>query len=231
MSADYWGLHSGELGPAVIPLIGFKSEITMKTLIVSAIRCSLMFIAVTTSLFSVQPAQAYTVTLEEVGSNVVANGSGAINLTGLSFLASGTQGGAILQPPIGAIVTGTTDSANVTFFSGFSGPTSFGSGNGDIASSGSGDRVGIVGLFGQLSVPDGYVSGAALLSSATWNNATFASLGVTPGTYVWSWGTGLRNQNFTLIIGGAGVPDGGSTVSLLGFGLLGLTALRRKLGC
>jgi len=178
-----------------------------------------------------QSARAYSVTLEQMGSNVVATGSGAINLTGLSFLASGTQGGAILQPPIGAIVTGTTDSANVTFFSGFSGPTSFGSGNGDIASSGSGDRVGIVGLFGQLSVPDGYVSGAALLSSATWNNATFASLGVTPGTYVWSWGTGLPNQNFTLIIGGAGVPDTGSTVCLLGFGLLGLAALRRKLSC
>ena len=29
---------------------------------------------------------------------------------------------------------------------------------------------------------------------------------------------------------GRGVPDGGSTVSLLGFGLLGLAALRRKLG-
>ena len=27
------------------------------------------------------------------------------------------------------------------------------------------------------------------------------------------------------------VPDGGSTVSLLGFGLLGLAALRRRLGC
>jgi len=60
---------------------------------------------------------------------------------------------------------------------------------------------------------------------------TFTSLGVTAGTYVWSWGTGLPNQNFTLIIGGAGVPDGGSTVSLLGFGLLGLAALRRKLSC
>ena len=203
----------------------------MKILILAAVRCSLIFTAVTASLFSVRPAEAYTVTLQQMGANVVANGSGAINLTGLSFLASGTQGGAILQPPIGAIVTGTTDSANVTFFSGFSGPTSFGSGNGDIASSGSGDRVGIVGLFGQLSVPDGYVSGAALLSSATWNNATFASLGVIPGTYVWSWGTGLRNQNFTLIIGGVGVPDGGSTVSLLGCALLGLTALRRKLGC
>jgi hypothetical protein len=29
----------------------------------------------------------------------------------------------------------------------------------------------------------------------------------------------------------AGVPDGGTTVSLLGFGLLGLAGLRRKLSC
>jgi hypothetical protein len=65
----------------------------------------------------------------------------------------------------------------------------------------------------------------------TFNNATFASLGVTPGTYTWTWGTGLPNQNFTLTIQRAGVPDGGSTVSLLGFALLGLAALRRKLSC
>jgi hypothetical protein len=58
----------------------------------------------------------------------------------------------------------------------------------------------------------------------TFNNATLASLGVTPGTYVWSWGTGLANQNFTLQIGAAGVPDGGTTVMLLGmaFGALGM---------
>ena len=59
----------------------------MKTLILAAVRCSLMFTAVTASLFSVRPAQAYTVTLQQVGSNVVANGSGAINLTGLTFSA------------------------------------------------------------------------------------------------------------------------------------------------
>ena len=68
----------------------------------------------------------------------------------------------------------------------------------------------------------------------TFNNATLASLGVTPGTYVWTWGTGLANQNFTLQIGSVGVPppgvpDGGSTVSLLGCALFGVAALRRKL--
>src|SRR5262249_37969983 len=47
--------------------------------------------------------------------------------------------------------------------------------------------------------PHNYVSGAALSDSMTFNNATLATLGVTPGTYVWTWGT-RANQNFTLKI-------------------------------
>jgi VPDSG-CTERM motif len=203
----------------------------MKTLILAAIRCSLMFTAVTASLFSVQPAQAFTITLEQMGVNVVATGSGALNLTGLTFI--GGQGflgipGLDPSPPL-TIDAGTP--GFVDSYIGFTGPSSFGSGGFTEASSSSGDAVGIIASNDlNLFVRQGYVSGNPLSSSATWNNATFASLGVTPGTYVWSWGTG-PNQNFTLIIGGAGVPDGGSTVSLLGFGLLGLAALRRKLSC
>src|SRR5438876_3693989 len=42
-------------------------------------------------LLSVRPAQAgYTVTLQQVGPDVVATGSGAINLTGLTFFQSGS---------------------------------------------------------------------------------------------------------------------------------------------
>lgn len=197
----------------------------MKTLILAAIRCALMFTAVTGSLYSVQPAQAYSVTLKEVGSNVVANGSGAINLTGLFFGSEGISVDARMWPHIAQILTGPSQA--VTSYNGFfSGPNSFGAGGLIDASSSSGDAVGSF-----LLVPHGYVSGNALSSSATWNNATFASLGVTPGTYVWRWGTGLPNQNFTIIIGEAGVPDGGSTVSLLGFALLGVAAFRRKLSC
>src|SRR5205085_7185414 len=48
-----------------------------------------------------------------------------------------------------------------------------------------------------LIVPTGYVSGTALSDTATYSGRTFATLGVTPGTYVWTWGTGA-NQNFTL---------------------------------
>jgi hypothetical protein len=180
-------------------------------------------------LFSVQPAQAFSVTLEQVGANVVANGSGAFNLTGLTFTFSSSLGAANITPIIARIITGTAN-ANADIYTGFTGPASFGSGGTVFADAGSGDGFGFV-AANSIGVPQGYVSNTALSSSATWNNRTFATLGVTPGTYVWSWGTGLPNQNFTLQIGAAGVPDGGSTVSLLGCALLGLAALRRKLGC
>ena len=198
----------------------------MKTLILAAIRCSLMFTAVT-SLVCVQPAQAYTVTLAQMGSNVVATGTGAINLTGLTFdiIVSPATG---LNASSGTINMGQSN-LNVPGYTGFTGPTNFGSGSSFFPNTTSGDFVGINVSFGNIFVPAGYVSNTALSNSMTFNNETLAGLSVTPGTYEWTWGTGLPNQNFTLIIGGAGVPDGGTTISLLGLGLLSLAALRRKL--
>src|SRR5262249_29492098 len=117
-------------------------------------------------------------------------------------------------------------------FVGFSGPSNFGGGGLTFANINSGVSVTLLGpTSGQTGIylPVGYVSNTALLDSSTYNNATFASLGLTPGTYEWTWGDGGRNQNFTLVIGT--VPDGGTTISLLGCALVGLAALRRKLGC
>ena len=180
-----------------------------------------------TSLFSVQPVQAYMVTLEQVGPNVVATGSGPINLTGLTFSNASSANAAIVAN-LGDV---TMTSGNSDVYRGFTGPTNFGSGRIFIPNSSSGDLVGIIGLDDVIFVPAGYVSGHALSDSMTFNNATFASLGVTPGTYKWRWGTNGANQFFRLVIGPNTVPDGGSTVSLLGFALLGLAALRRRLGC
>jgi hypothetical protein len=207
----------------------------MKALPKKLLPLTLFGIAVT-SLFFVRPAQAYTVTLEQVGSNVVATGSGAIDLTGLAFFKQLPDIPSFVSAAAGVINTGFP--ANAFRYSGATGPTSFGSGNVFLANTSSGDLVGIAGNVGSspggigvVTVPESYVSGTALSDSATYSNASFSILGLTPGTYVWTWGTGLPNQNFTLIIGRAGVPDGGSTVSLLGFALLGLAALRRKLSC
>jgi hypothetical protein len=201
----------------------------MKALTKKLLPLTLFGFAVT-SVFSVQPIQAFTITLEQMGSNVVATGSGPINLTGLIFQGTIPMGlAAAVSASRGVINTGPTSHPLIDLYAGVTGPTSFGSGVGVIADTGSGDFVVMQGFQNLLAVPEGYVSGQALSDSMTFNNATFTTLGVTPGTYVWTWGTGLPNQNFTLIIGRAGVPDGGSTVSLLGCALLGLAALRRKL--
>jgi hypothetical protein len=160
----------------------------------------ILFGIAVTSLFSVRPAQAFTVTLKQVGSNVVATGSGAIDVRGLSH--SGQPGGS--QPYIkaeeGTIVTG-PKGVPFDVYSGKAGPHGLGSGATVLADTGSGDSVGINSFSGEFLVPQGYVSNNALSSSATWNNKTFASLGVTPGTYKWTWGTGA-NENFTVFIPG-----------------------------
>jgi VPDSG-CTERM motif len=203
----------------------------MKALPKKLLPLTLFAIAVT-SLFSIRPVQAYTVTLEQVGSNVVATGSGAFNLTGLTFQNNFNDAPPQIQANFSLLITG-PGGANQSQYVGFTGPTNFGSGDLVMADTGSGDGVGIVGSGSNtfLIVPQGYISGTALSSSATWNNTTLASLGVTPGIYVWIWGEGA-GQNFDLEIGSLGVPgvpDGGSTVSLLGVALLGLAAVRREL--
>jgi hypothetical protein len=65
-----------------------------------------------------------------------------------------------------------------------------------------------------LIVPIGYVSGSALSDTSTYDNATFNSLGVTPGTYVWTWGSGANADSFTLNIGAAVVPEPSSLLLL-----------------
>jgi PEP-CTERM motif len=174
------------------------------------------------------PVQAaYVVTLQQVGANVVATGSGAIDLTDLTlFNPSTTTATAGVVPNRGLIVTGQI-SALVNLYDGYAGPTTIGSGGVIVASSGSGQQVGIQGLpdgFSApvLTVPVGYLSDASLSDTSTYNNRTFASLGVTPGTYVWTWGTGAHADSFTLET----VPEPAS-LGMLALGLAGLGLARR----
>jgi PEP-CTERM motif len=70
-------------------------------------------------------------------------------------------------------------------------------------------------------VPSGYVSDTALSDTSTYDNASFSSLGATPGTYKWTWGSGA-NQNFTVVVGTV-VPEPSTwAMMLIGFAGLGL---------
>jgi hypothetical protein len=176
------------------------------------------------------PAKAgYVVDLTQQGANVIATGSGPIDLSGLTF-SSPALSFAAISPNIAEITTGPTAFTETDLYTGFSGPLNFGAGSiTRDASSGSGGSVGIDGgLLHELAVPQGYVSGAALSDTSTYLNASFASLGVTPGVYEWTWGTGGANQNFTLDIAAATVPEPATWATLLiGFAGLGLLGYRK----
>jgi hypothetical protein len=176
------------------------------------------------------PARAdYVVNLTQSGGNVLATGSGTINTTGLTFNGGGSfDGAATLEPSQGLATFGPTDLVHVGFFLGISGPSSFGTGGPDHANSGTGDFVG-VGPFGgqlQLVVPADYVSNSQLNSSEVWSGQTFNSLGLTPGTYAWTWGSGADASSFTMNIGAA-VPEP-SSLALCGLGLAGVFGYLRR---
>jgi hypothetical protein len=172
---------------------------------------------------SAPPAQAgYTVTLTQVGSNVVATGSGTIDTTDLTSEGSGTHAGAI-SPSTPEIITGPPILTPFSEYAFITGPSSFGSGGFTEATSGSGDLVGIVSQA--VDVPLGYTSGSALSDTSTYDDASFSTLGVTPGSYVWTWGSGADADSFTLDVA---VPEPAS-LTLLGTVVgLGLLARRRR---
>jgi hypothetical protein len=179
---------------------------------------------------SAPPARAgYVVDLTQQGSNVLATGSGAIDLTGLSFFES-RQEAAGLLPSINFEDTGPVNTGVVHVYSGITGPSNFGSGGFTAASSGSGDRVGIDNDGKVLFVPLDYVSDSPLSDTSTYLSQTFGSLGVTPGTYEWTWGSGA-NQNFTLVIRTA-VPEpsiwGMMLLGFAGLGLMGYQSAGRR---
>jgi hypothetical protein len=175
---------------------------------------------------------AYVVTLEEVGSDVIASGSGTIDTTDLDLFSTGFSN-ANLDPSTAVVQTGQNSEQIELYGPLFPlppliGPTSFGSGSQTLATSGDGDPVGLHGR-GSLPfviVPQGYASGGLLSSTATFSDETFSSLGVTPGRYEWTWGSGAAADSFTLIIG---VPEPSTwAMMLLGFVGLGFAGYRQR---
>lgn len=149
---------------------------------------------------------SYIININEVGSDVVTTGSGSLDITDLTKLNPGSNE-AHVHPSQAIAGVGPTSATAVDVYSGTSGPPSFGSGSTTFANSGSGPIALLVGQVGQLDVPQNYISGSPLsLATDTYTNQTFATLGLTPGTYTYNWGTGIDADSFTVQIGAAAVP-------------------------
>jgi hypothetical protein len=135
--------------------------------------------------------------------NVVATGSGEFDLTGLTLFGPAFQEGDIF-PGIGAITLSSAFTTNDDLYLGpIFGLNTFGPGYVTSASSNNnGPPVTFVpGAKGELIVPHGYTSGTLLASSQDiFNNTTLAGLGIVPGTYSWTWGSGNieLDQSFTI---------------------------------
>ncbi|MEO6799741.1 MAG: hypothetical protein ABI178_07385 [Rhodanobacter sp.] len=176
---------------------------------------------------AVADATPYVVKLVQQGSNVVGIGSGAIDLTGLTPMSSTGVVSASdgVWPSVADVSIGQIG-APLTAYSGITGPSSFGSGGAFFVASGNGDYVELFGLSGSypccgltgplISVQADYASGTAISNNMILANQSLASLGVTPGTYVWTWGRGAE-QSFTLDIVATPEP---TALGIFGFGVL-----------
>jgi hypothetical protein len=156
-----------------------------------------------------------------VAGNVVLVGNGTLDLTDLTSAGPNTQAG-LLWPDffLGSVaVGGPSTSASVAEYTGIVGPASFGTGGETAANSGTGQTVGIVADDGFV-VPTGYVSGSALADTSIFTSATLASLGLTPGTYTYTWGTGPHADSFIVNISATTLPEPASWMLLTMAGAL-----------
>jgi hypothetical protein len=181
------------------------------------------------------------ITFSQEGANVVATGSGSLNTTSLVFAGyPGYQNSGVVFPDLGTLNIGYGYTEAYT--SGITGPAAFGSSPGPLGEyaysfSLTGDAVGIeqVGSPSQsyLIVPEGYQSGASLASSATWDDVTISELGLTPGTYIWTWGSGATADSLEIIVPGTSAVPEPSCLTLLGMAFvtgLGYGCWRRRKG-
>ena len=147
--------------------------------------------------FSAEPAcAAVAVTAFQTCEGVEFAGSGTLKteggvLTILPFGGVGSTSGAefLVGAPTAVPVAGFV-------FDDLSGPSSFGLSSFPVlATSGSGDTFGITSpsiFAGRVLVPGEYLSEAPLSGTSTYAGQTILSLGLIPGEYRWSWGSGSR---------------------------------------
>jgi hypothetical protein len=170
---------------------------------------------------------AVTIHMQEVGSNVVATLSGAIN----SLPGAPTQSGGLgvfsgVRPSGSTMAFGLSKFSGVQtvqmhYYTATTYPSNFGTSTSLLQANSS--TASTTMMFrnlttGNIMIDQNYVLGTAVTGTLTWNNKTLSSMGVTTGSYVWGWST----DSITLNV----VPEP-SALSLLAVGMGGWIVLRR----
>jgi hypothetical protein len=176
---------------------------------------------------------AVTVNIHPSGSNVVAQTSGSLDLTGLTltpnlfYLQTGVEGAdGYVGTGAGSYQFPSDPITTLQAYTGLTGPAAFGSALFTYADSGAGTAFALnASLFGTpyVFVPNGYVSGTALASNATYLGQSIATLGLTPGSYVFSSGIDSVTINITA------APEPATwAMMLIGFGVVGAAMRTRR---
>lgn len=191
-------------------------------------RMSLLVAATAAAILFPSPANAaLTINIVESGLDVIATASGSLLGTRPGAGVSGLQG--LVVPNVANLgfspssYTGPMDVAVIT------GPSSWGPGSLSLATNSSGDLLYLV-TGDEILVPPGYVPGSPIAATDTFAGQTLATLGLTPGTYLYSVTLiGVPVDTITVNVGG-GVPEPATwAMMLLGFGGIGFAVRRRAL--
>ena len=184
-------------------------------------------VAAVVALVAVYPASAgVTVTIEEIGNDVYMSGGGTLDASSWTPIGPGILFVGRILPNQGVSLGPGGDDFNSDWFiepTNFQGPDSIGPGlEMVVADFGSGDPLALVwdldgGSF--LVAPLDYTFGDPIEGDATFLNQSFASIGLTPGEYTWTWDTADGNGDFFTIIV---VPAPGA------FALIGLAAIAAR---
>lgn len=177
---------------------------------------------------------AVILSVEQAGSNVDVIGSGSADVAGLSATASGSDAASMIPNPP-ALVVGSPAFSEITSYGYIAGPQSLGSSDQFTeASSGTGQLFGLDDYSPTqllIDVPYGYVSGSPLAGTSEYANTTIAALGLTTGTYTYTWGSGATADSMTLFIGvPASVPEPSSLFVGVAAAVLGSRRWRSRAG-
>ena len=150
---------------------------------------------------------AIYITVKEIGGDVVFSGTGTANVTDLSASGTANLAGLSTRPSSGRIVYTVFNPTYNQYF-GITGPSSFGTGT-SIGGPTSGtapitDSVVLIPGSNAIYFATGGTNSCS--GTITYGGTTLATLGMTVGTYVWTWGSGANQDSLTLQIGELPTP-------------------------